>query len=136
MNSWPFHKPVDAKKVTDYYNIVKEPMGKFLTLFYLLDLEKVNKKLGDGMYQSKEQFKHDINKIFDNARIYNQEETIYYKYANQLQSFVKPKLDRLKDPVVPEEGSQMMIRRSRGFHDADVVMADEGEVPQRKRGSK
>lgn len=31
-NSWPFQKPVDAKKVPDYYNIIKEPMGKILKL--------------------------------------------------------------------------------------------------------
>ena len=36
-------------------------------------------------------------KIFDNARTYNTPETIYYKYANQLQNLVKPMLDRLKD---------------------------------------
>jgi len=31
VNSWPFQKPVDPKKVPDYYGIIKEPM----------DLEKV-----------------------------------------------------------------------------------------------
>lgn len=46
---------------------------------------------------SKEQFKKDIQKIFENARIYNQEETIYYKYANQLQNLVRPMLERLKE---------------------------------------
>jgi hypothetical protein len=30
-NSWPFRKPVDPKKVPDYYDVIKEPM----------DLEKV-----------------------------------------------------------------------------------------------
>jgi len=27
-NSWPFHKPVDLKEVPDYYDVIKEPMGK------------------------------------------------------------------------------------------------------------
>lgn len=30
VNSWPFQKAVDAKKVPDYYNIIKEPMGKYI----------------------------------------------------------------------------------------------------------
>lgn len=25
-NSWPFRKPVDIKKVPDYYDIIKDPM--------------------------------------------------------------------------------------------------------------
>jgi histone acetyltransferase len=74
VNSWPFQKAVDPKKVPDYYQIIKEPM----------DLEKVSRKVNEGAYRSKEDFKKDIVKIFDNARVYNQEETIYYKYANQL----------------------------------------------------
>lgn len=28
-HSWPFHDPVNAEEVTDYYDIIKEPMGKF-----------------------------------------------------------------------------------------------------------
>jgi hypothetical protein len=28
VNSWAFQKPVDSRKVPDYYNIIKEPMGK------------------------------------------------------------------------------------------------------------
>jgi hypothetical protein len=65
-------KPVDPRKVPDYHSIIKEPM----------DLEKVQKKLTEGAYKAKDEFRHDITKIFDNARTYNQEETIYYKYAN------------------------------------------------------
>ncbi len=47
-----------------------------------MDLEKVSHKLSEGAYRSREEFKRDVNKIFENARLYNQEETIYYKYAN------------------------------------------------------
>ena len=28
--AWPFLEPVDESEVVDYYNIVKEPMGRFL----------------------------------------------------------------------------------------------------------
>ena len=81
-------KPVDPRKVPDYHSIIKEPM----------DLERVQKKLNEGAYKSKDDFRLDITKIFDNARTYNQEETSYYKYANQLQNYVKPMLERLKEP--------------------------------------
>jgi hypothetical protein len=31
-NSWPFHSPVDASQVTDYYSVIKEPMGNILII--------------------------------------------------------------------------------------------------------
>lgn len=44
-----------------------------------------------------EEFKKDISLIFENARIYNLKETIYYKYAQQLEAMVQPLLKRLRD---------------------------------------
>jgi len=98
-----------------------------------LDLEKVQRKLNEGAYRTREQFKYDVTKIFDNARIYNQEETIYYKYANQLQNHVRPMMDRLKEGSLltpeavqaeakrrniqepeEEEGSSKKLRKARG----------------------
>ena len=32
--AWPFLEPVDPTEVPDYYNIIKEPMGKHCTLIY------------------------------------------------------------------------------------------------------
>jgi hypothetical protein len=74
----------------------------------------VQKKLSEGMYRTREEFRGDIFKIFDNARIYNQEETIYYKCANHLQSFVKPMLERLKEAtnLTPQELEAMRRGRS------------------------
>lgn len=28
-DAWPFKEPVDARDVPDYYDIIKDPMGKF-----------------------------------------------------------------------------------------------------------
>ena len=46
-----------------------------------MDFQKVQKKLLDKIYKTKEDFKNDINKIFDNARSFNSEGTVYYRYA-------------------------------------------------------
>jgi len=35
--------------------------------------------------------------MFENARIYNSSETIYYKYAHQLETLISPMLKRLRD---------------------------------------
>ncbi|CDW81357.1 histone acetyltransferase gcn5-like [Stylonychia lemnae] len=97
-NSRVFRKPVDAKKVTDYYQFIKEPM----------DLERIQKNLNDNQYHTAEQFKKDLIKIFDNARTYNTSETIYYKYADQLQNLVKPMLDRMKDNATIEKDLKLL----------------------------
>lgn len=42
-------------------------------------------------------------KIFDNARIYNAKDTIFYKFADILQTFVSPLLNKLKETKVDTE---------------------------------
>lgn len=46
-NSWPFRKPVDQKKVPDYYDVIKNPM----------DLETAQKKLKNKEFTNKEVFR-------------------------------------------------------------------------------
>ena len=79
-NSWPFRKPVDTKKIRDYLEVITQPM----------DLETIHKKvdatevLGTQLpsYKNMQEFKDDLQLMFQNARIYNSQETIYYKYAH------------------------------------------------------
>lgn len=65
---------MDVKRVPDYLLVIKEPM----------DFQKIKKKLNDKIYKTKEDFKNDIIKIFDNARTFNEEVSFYHRYANQL----------------------------------------------------
>lgn len=52
------------------------------------DFETIQKKLELGFgqsergYQAVAEFSQDIMRVFENARLYNQPDTIYYKYAN------------------------------------------------------
>ena len=47
-------------------------------------------------------FQKDLKLMFENARIYNNPDTIYYKYAHQLEALIQPMLKRLRDvPIVP-----------------------------------
>jgi hypothetical protein len=41
----------------------------------------VEKSSNEGGYSGIDEFKRDIAQIFENARTYNQKETIYHKYA-------------------------------------------------------
>ena len=85
------------------------------------------------MYRTRDEFRYDITKIFDNARTYNQEETIYYKYANLLQSFVRPMLDRLKEASLVCDDHP---RRGRAGLSQDVEMImpgdEEGQIKKNR----
>ena len=50
-------------------------------------LEKLKDNLDAGIYTQRDMFKSDVLKIFENARVYNAKETIFYKFADILQAF-------------------------------------------------
>lgn len=116
--AWPFEKPVNKDDVADYYDIVKEPMGKpphfplFICLFFFLsilltplvldmsDLKTVEERLNSKYYRNREMFADDVTKIFVNCRAYNGPETVYVKCANGLEEYFKRQLN--KNPNDPD----------------------------------
>eukprot|EP00794_Sanderia_malayensis_P006794 gene6794-7559_t len=60
-DSWPFHIPVAAKIVPDYYDVIKQPM----------DLETLKKNCQDHRYQNRDAFFSDVNLIYSNSLKYN-----------------------------------------------------------------
>ena len=71
-----FGQPVDpvALGLTDYYEIVKLPM----------DLGTIRKKLDLNSYRDLDTFRFDINLVFDNALLYNPEESDVHSLAKNL----------------------------------------------------
>ena len=55
------------------------------------------------MYTQRDIFKKDIILIFENARIYNAKDTIFYKFADILQAYAQPLLDKLKETKLDTE---------------------------------
>ncbi|KAJ3015119.1 histone acetyltransferase [Thoreauomyces humboldtii] len=84
-SAWPFREPVSG--VADYYNIIRNPM----------DLATMEGLLKDGTYQTYEQFEADFNLIIQNAKMYNDETTPYYKAACRLDRYCK---DRAKQLII------------------------------------
>ena len=66
-------------------------------------LEKVAQKLEADTYTEREMFRADILLIFENARFYNAKDTIFYKFADILQTFVQPLLDKLKETEIDKQ---------------------------------
>eukprot|EP00124_Ichthyophonus_hoferi_P005491 Ihof_evm2s810 gene=Ihof_evmTU2s810 len=66
-----FLEPVNTEEVTDYADIIKNP----------LDFGTMNEKLGRMEYTAFGQFYKDFILVCNNALIYNDSETIYYREA-------------------------------------------------------
>ncbi|KAK8095209.1 uncharacterized protein PG998_014433 [Apiospora kogelbergensis] len=77
-SSWPFLNPVNKDDVSDYYDVIKEPM----------DLSTMEAKLLADQYETPEAFIEDAQLIFDNCRKYNIGTTPYTKSANKLERYM------------------------------------------------
>lgn len=77
--SAPFLQPVDpvAEGVPDYPSVIKEPM----------DLATVQRKLLAKEYGGFEEFDADMQRMFDNALLYNKPGTFVNKIAEELKAF-------------------------------------------------
>ncbi|XP_018085209.1 transcription initiation factor TFIID subunit 1 isoform X2 [Xenopus laevis] len=60
-NTYPFHSPVNAKVVKDYYKIVTNPM----------DLQTLRENVRKRMYPSREEFREAVELIVKNSILYN-----------------------------------------------------------------
>ncbi|XP_071951236.1 transcription initiation factor TFIID subunit 1-like isoform X2 [Antedon mediterranea] len=85
--SEPFHHPVNAKKIPDYYNIVAKPM----------DLQSMRDNLRKRKYQCRDQFVADSQQIVDNSILYNGEKSPMTIIAKNMHAVCLKKLDEKKD---------------------------------------
>lgn len=72
--SFPFHNPVDKKKVKDYYIRVQQPM----------DLGTIERRLKLKAYQSTAQFLRDVQLIATNSESYNGLGSLYTAKAREI----------------------------------------------------
>ncbi|KAI4378784.1 hypothetical protein MLD38_016215 [Melastoma candidum] len=84
-----FAKPVDANEVEFYYETIEEPM----------DFGTIGKKIDKGKYQSIQQFERDVMLVFDNAMLFNDADTVYYRKALMIKEVAQKLFHALKgDP--------------------------------------
>ncbi|KAI7890296.1 uncharacterized protein EV154DRAFT_422145 [Mucor mucedo] len=81
-HAWPFLEPVSVEDVADYYDIIKDPM----------DLATLEENVKADAYPTMEDFVKDTQKIFENCKLYNAEETEYAKCSAKLERFFNEKL--------------------------------------------
>jgi len=75
--SWPFLTPVNTKQFPTYKKIIKTPM----------DISTIRKKLNDGMYKIRDEFKEDVNLMFRNCEIFNEDDSPVGKSGHNMRVF-------------------------------------------------
>jgi len=53
--------------------------------------------LNKGIYNTKDKFVADLRKIFNNAKLYNKPNTIYHKYAKDIEISIEDDIRLLRD---------------------------------------
>lgn len=83
----PFRDKVDPERdgAPGYFNIIKRPM----------DLGTIKKKLNANEYKSIEQWAEDVNLVWSNAKLYNNEGTLINLIAQELEQWFSKKLRKL-----------------------------------------
>mmetsp|Transcript_15479 Transcript_15479/g.23615 ORF Transcript_15479/g.23615 Transcript_15479/m.23615 type:complete len:259 (+) Transcript_15479:107-883(+) len=77
---WPFRLPVDTTEVTDYLEIIKDP----------IDLSTIQKRLKkEDYYRTKHLLYTDLMRMVNNCKLYNTSDSSYYECAVQLEEYLK-----------------------------------------------
>ena len=68
LQTYPFHTPVNAKVVKDYYKIITRPM----------DLQTLRENVRKRLYPSREEFREHLELIVKNSATYNGKNQMFH----------------------------------------------------------
>jgi transcriptional activator SPT7 len=90
-HSFPFLVRVNKRDAWDYYNIIKDPM----------DLQTMGKKMKNFQYNSKNDFQHDLDLIWDNCLFYNSDpKSVYRVHANSMRDRTTELMKKVPDIII------------------------------------
>nr|XP_043897761.1 transcription initiation factor TFIID subunit 1-like isoform X5 [Solea senegalensis] len=89
-NTYPFHTPVNAKVVKDYYKIITRPM----------DLQTLRENVRKRMYPSREEFREAVEVIVKNSATYNGAKHPITQVAQSMLDLCDNKLKEKEDRLV------------------------------------
>ncbi|XP_033834924.1 transcription initiation factor TFIID subunit 1 isoform X7 [Periophthalmus magnuspinnatus] len=89
-NTYPFHTPVNAKVVKDYYKIISRPM----------DLQTLRENVRKRLYPSREEFREAVELIVKNSATYNGAKHPITQVAQSMLDLCDTKLKEKEDRLV------------------------------------
>ena len=110
-HSFPFLRPVQKKEAPNYYDIITNPM----------DLGTVGKNLKNLKYNSKSEFKQDLDLIWSNCLKYNTlPESIYRKHAHMMMKKQEILMKKVPDVVIKSFDYQQEQTEMDSVHNLDT----------------
>jgi hypothetical protein len=94
-HGWVFNSPVDPVELglPDYFEVIKKPM----------DLGTIRKKLENNCYHSLDDFYGHVHLTFDNAMVYNPENSVVYNMAKEMKDKFEADYEVLMKELNAEE---------------------------------
>merc|ERR1711881_820341 len=84
-DSWPFLTPVNTKQFPTYKKIIRVPM----------DISTIRKKLNDGIYKLRDEFREDVNLMFRNCEIFNEDDSPVGESGHNMRVFLDKRWSEL-----------------------------------------
>ncbi|CEP10281.1 hypothetical protein [Parasitella parasitica] len=75
---------VDKKEYPDYYILIKNPIS----------MNMIKERIHSYYYENLQEFKNDFHIMFENARIFNEEDSIVFKDANEMERLFDQQLEK------------------------------------------
>ncbi|EFX67701.1 hypothetical protein DAPPUDRAFT_261209 [Daphnia pulex] len=115
-HAWPFHEPVDTKKLglIDYFQVIKFPM----------DLGTVMKRLENHYYWSALDCIRDINILFANCYTYNDPKEDLVWMGQQLEKIFRRQLARMPKVEMEENSTPGLATEKQIGPQASATQAD------------
>ncbi|XP_052737200.1 bromodomain-containing protein 3-like isoform X2 [Bicyclus anynana] len=115
--AWPFHQPVDAKKLNlpDYHKIIKKPM----------DLGTIKKRLESNYYYSAQECIQDFNTMFTNCYVYNKPGEDVVVMAQTLEKLFLNRIAQMdkeeKEIEMPSNSNKSAVKKRTGGSSGGAV---------------
>jgi len=116
-----FLEPVNPVTAPGYLDVIKHPM----------DFTSMKTKLLNDEYESIDQFKVDFNTLCQNAMLYNEANTIYYKEAQRLSKFGNDLIDIKISEFDAEK--QSVIEKTKEKGNESETESEEGNDVERQK---
>lgn len=123
--AWPFHQPVDAKKLNlpDYHKIIKKPM----------DLGTIKKRLESNYYYSAQECIQDFNTMFTNCYVYNKPGEDVVVMAQTLEKLFLNRIAQMdkeeKEIETPSKGGKGVVKKRGGGGSTSAVPSTPAPTP-------
>jgi bromodomain-containing protein 7/9 len=112
-----FYLPVDVEQVPSYLEVIEQPM----------DFSTLEKNVENGKYKNVQEFKLDVDLIWDNCMTFNQDDSIYFQVAEELKQWANENWEKFEE-MVEVEPAEAEVKNTSRKRSHDQVSTPQGTM--------